>query len=128
MATPLDKDKVVALLNRLLEAELAGVVRYTHSSFLVFGFGRIPIVSWLREQAQESLLAALPGYKAGRCLVIATHSAELIQVADRVLVLSARPGRVKLDLPVDLPRPRTDEMRYTAHFGRLAKRLKEAIE
>ena len=54
----IDKDQVVAVLNRLLEAELAGVVRYTHYSFLVFGFGRIPIVSWLREQADESLLHA----------------------------------------------------------------------
>lgn len=54
----LDKDQVVAVLNRLLEAELAGVVRYTHYSLLVFGFGRIPIVSWLREQADESLLHA----------------------------------------------------------------------
>ncbi|MBA2961760.1 MULTISPECIES: ferritin-like domain-containing protein [Ramlibacter] len=54
----IDRDQVVAVLNRLLEAELAGVVRYTHYSFLVFGFGRIPIVSWLREQAAESLLHA----------------------------------------------------------------------
>src|SRR4051812_37482406 len=54
----IDKDRVVAVLNRLLEAELAGVVRYTHFSFLVFGFGRIPIVSWLRAQADESLLHA----------------------------------------------------------------------
>lgn len=54
----LDQPKVVSVLNRLLEAELAGVVRYTHYSFLVFGFGRIPIVSWLREQADESLLHA----------------------------------------------------------------------
>ena len=54
----IDRDKVVAVLNRILEAELAGVVRYTHYSFLVFGFGRIPIVSWLREQANESLLHA----------------------------------------------------------------------
>ena len=54
----MDKDRVVAVLNRLLEAELAGVVRYTHYSFLVFGFARIPIVSWLREQANESLLHA----------------------------------------------------------------------
>lgn len=52
----LDKqEQVVAVLNRLLEQELAGVVRYTHYSFLVFGFGRIPIVAWLREQADESL-------------------------------------------------------------------------
>ena len=54
----MNKERVVAVLNRLLEAELAGVVRYTHYSFLVFGFGRIPIVSWLREQADESLLHA----------------------------------------------------------------------
>lgn len=52
------QEQVVAVLNRLLEAELAGVVRYTHYSFLVFGFGRIPIVAWLREQADESLLHA----------------------------------------------------------------------
>jgi bacterioferritin len=54
----MDREQVVGVLNRLLEAELAGVVRYTHYSFLVFGFGRIPIVSWLREQADESLLHA----------------------------------------------------------------------
>jgi bacterioferritin len=54
----LDTDKVVGVLNRLLEAELAGVVRYTHYSFLVFGYGRIPIVSWLRSQADESILHA----------------------------------------------------------------------
>ena len=48
----------IAVLNQILERELAGVVRYTHYSFLVFGFGRIPIVSWLREQASESLLHA----------------------------------------------------------------------
>ena len=53
-----DTDKIVTVLNRVLEAELAGVVRYTHYSFLVFGFGRIPIVSWLRQQANESLLHA----------------------------------------------------------------------
>lgn len=54
----IEKDQVVGVLNRILEAELAGVVRYTHYSFLVFGFGRIPIVAWLREQAAESLLHA----------------------------------------------------------------------
>jgi bacterioferritin len=54
----IEQERVVALLNRLLEAELAGVVRYTHYSFLVFGYGRIPIVSWLRDQATESLTHA----------------------------------------------------------------------
>jgi bacterioferritin len=54
----IEKDKVIAVLNQILESELAGVVRYTHYSFLVFGFGRIPIVSWLRQQADESLAHA----------------------------------------------------------------------
>ena len=54
----IDKDRVVALLNGILEQELAGVIRYTHYSLLVFGYSRIPIVSWLREQATESLLHA----------------------------------------------------------------------
>jgi bacterioferritin len=54
----LDEKPVIDVLNRLLEAELAGVVRYTHYSFLVFGFGRIPIVHWLRAQAEESLTHA----------------------------------------------------------------------
>ncbi len=53
-----DQQKVVAVLNRILEMELAGVVRYTHYSLLVFGYGRIPIVSWLRDQANESLAHA----------------------------------------------------------------------
>ena len=56
--TELDQERVVGVLNRILEVELAGVVRYTHYSFLVFGFGRIPIVSWLQTQADESLLHA----------------------------------------------------------------------
>jgi bacterioferritin len=54
----LDTQRAVDVLNRLLEAELAGVIRYTHYSLLVFGYGRIPIVSWMREQANESLLHA----------------------------------------------------------------------
>lgn len=51
----IDQKNVIAVLNRILEQELAGVVRYTHYSFMVFGYGRIPIVSWLRDQADESL-------------------------------------------------------------------------
>lgn len=48
-------EKVIAILNDILEAELAGVVRYTHYSLMVFGYNRIPIVKWLRDQATESL-------------------------------------------------------------------------
>ena len=54
----LDKDRAIATLNRILEQELAGVVRYTHYSLMVFGFGRIPIVSWLQAQATEALAHA----------------------------------------------------------------------
>ncbi|MGO9805048.1 MAG: bacterioferritin [Steroidobacteraceae bacterium] len=46
--------KVVETLNRILELELAGQVRYLHYSFMIFGHNRIPIVSWLRGQADES--------------------------------------------------------------------------
>src|SRR5580700_2218735 len=54
----IEKNRVIELLNRILESELAGVIRYTHYSLLVFGYNRIPIVSWVREQATESLTHA----------------------------------------------------------------------
>jgi len=64
-----------------------------------------------------------------KTVIMVTHSiGEALFLADRVLVLSARPGKLKLDLTVDLPRPRADEIRYTAHFGNLARKLKIAIE
>lgn len=56
--TALDTKATIDALNKILEAELAGVVRYTHYSLMVFGYNRIPIVSWLRAQATESLTHA----------------------------------------------------------------------
>ena len=58
MEKALDKIAVVATLNRILETELAGVVRYTHYSLMITGYNRIPIVSWMRGQAAESLAHA----------------------------------------------------------------------
>src|SRR5271170_4738595 len=54
----LSKDEVIALLNRIVELELAGAVRYTQYSLMVFGHARIPIMGWMREQAAEALLHA----------------------------------------------------------------------
>ena len=54
----IDKDAVINVLNKILEAELAGVVCYTHYALMVFGYNRIPIVSWMRSQASESLAHA----------------------------------------------------------------------
>lgn len=53
-----DKAAAVKLLNQIMEAELAGVVRYTHYSLMVFGHNRIPIVSWLRNEANTCLTHA----------------------------------------------------------------------
>ncbi len=50
-----DKAAAVALLNEILETELAGVVHYTHYALMVFGYSRIPIVSWLRAEATTCL-------------------------------------------------------------------------
>lgn len=53
-----DKAGAVALLNQIMEAELAGVVRYTHYALMVFGHNRIPITSWLRGEATTCLAHA----------------------------------------------------------------------
>jgi len=53
-----DNQKAIEILNRIMELELAGVVRYTHYALMVFGYNRIPIVSWLDGNANESLAHA----------------------------------------------------------------------
>ena len=64
-----------------------------------------------------------------KTVILVTHSInESLFLADRVLVLTQRPGRIKMDMEVDLPRPRVDDIRYTPHFGKLAMKLREAIE
>ena len=63
-----------------------------------------------------------------KTVIMVTHSiSEALLLSDRVLVLSQRPGRVCLDLDVEFPRPRDEEMRYTEPFGKLARELKAAI-
>lgn len=53
-----EKQAAIETLNRIMELELAGVVRYTHYSLMVFGYNRIPIVSWLKGNADESMAHA----------------------------------------------------------------------
>ena len=57
-ASGLDEDAVITALNNILEAELSGVVRYTHYSLMIIGPNRIPLVGFMKEQANESLLHA----------------------------------------------------------------------
>jgi len=55
----LNEQRVCEILNEIIELEMAGVVRYAHSSLMVTGPNRIPIVTFLQEQANESLQHAL---------------------------------------------------------------------
>lgn len=62
-----EKQQAIEILNNIMELELAGVVRYTHYSLMVYGYGRIPIVSWLKGNADESLIHA---HKAGELVTL----------------------------------------------------------
>jgi bacterioferritin len=55
----LDHDEAIEVLNEIVELELAGAVRYTQYSLMVFGHARIPIIDWMRSQADEALLHAV---------------------------------------------------------------------
>ena len=87
--------KIVDSLNHILELELAGVVRYLHYSFMIFGHNRIPIVGWLRDQAEESKthatqagehitnLGGHPSLKIGSLLE--THKHNVDEILDEAL-------------------------------------------
>lgn len=79
-----------------------------------------------REQMGVELLRI---WQARRTTVLmVTHSiSEALLLSDRVLVLSSRPGKIISDMVVDLPRPRSDQLRYEAHFGNLSRQLKAQI-
>jgi bacterioferritin len=63
----IDSDKVIKILNKIMELELAGVVRYTHYSLMIFGYNRIPIVDWMKKNANEGLAHAA---KAGELVTL----------------------------------------------------------
>ncbi len=62
-----DKQAAIAALNRIMESELSGVVRYTHYSLMIYGYNRIPIVSWMKGNATEGLDHA---HKAGEMVTL----------------------------------------------------------
>jgi NitT/TauT family transport system ATP-binding protein len=79
-----------------------------------------------REQMGVELLRVWQARR--KTVVMVTHSiSEALLLADRVLVLTQRPSRIGLELTVDLPRPRFEDTRYSAHFQVLAKQLRAAI-
>ena len=61
------KTPAIDALNRIMELELAGAVKYTHYALMVYGYNRIPIVSWLKDNANESLTHA---HKAGELVTL----------------------------------------------------------
>ena len=67
MASAKKTKAIIAILNRIMETELAGVVRYTHYSLMVYGYNRIPIVGWLNTNATESLTHA---HRAGELVTL----------------------------------------------------------
>ena len=76
----LNQSKVCDILNTIVEYEMAGVVRYAHSSLMVTGPYRIPIVQFLQEQANESLQHAL---QAGELITgLDGHPSQIIAPID----------------------------------------------
>jgi NitT/TauT family transport system ATP-binding protein len=80
-----------------------------------------------RERMGTELLRV---WKAQRATVVmVTHSiTEAVLLADRVLVLSERPAKIVLDLPVPMARPRSLDLTYTPEFGQLASKVRSAIQ
>jgi NitT/TauT family transport system ATP-binding protein len=79
-----------------------------------------------REQMNMELLRIWQARRVTAVMV--THDLqEAIFLADRVLVMSPRPGRIRTEVAVNLPRPRRLEVMYTEFFGALSREVREAI-
>jgi NitT/TauT family transport system ATP-binding protein len=79
-----------------------------------------------RVQLQQDLLATWSGHK--RTVMFITHDVdEAVFLADRVVVMGARPGRIVRTIDIDLPRPRTEETRFAAAFTKIRADLWHAV-
>tara|TARA_B100001093_G_scaffold519504_1_gene608840 strand:- start:497 stop:955 length:459 start_codon:yes stop_codon:yes gene_type:complete len=63
----IDNQPAIDILNEIMEAELAGVVRYSHYALMVYGYNRIPIVDWMKANANEGLMHA---HRAGELVTL----------------------------------------------------------
>jgi bacterioferritin len=96
----LDLDSTVETLNEIVELELAGVVRFTQYSLMVFGHARIPIMHWMREQAQQSLAHAVQAGEEVTALganvslkigeLVGTHHASVDDILQEMLIQERR--------------------------------------
>jgi NitT/TauT family transport system ATP-binding protein len=87
-------------------------------------FGSLDAIT--REQMNLELLRIWEASK--KTVVMVTHSIqEAIFLADRVLIMSPRPGHIEAIVPIDLPRPRRPEMVYRERFGTLFRRVRHII-
>ena len=79
-----------------------------------------------REHMNQELLRIWEA--TGTTILFVTHSSpEAVFLSDRVLVLGARPGRVKLELPIELPRPRDPAVKETVEFARHTAALRRVL-
>ena len=96
----IDRDETLKTLNQIVELELAGVVRFTQYSLMVFGHARIPIMDWMREQAQQSLAHAIQAGEEVTALggnvslgigeLVGTHHGSVDDILQEMLVQERR--------------------------------------
>ena len=96
----IDRDETLKTLNEIVELELAGVVRFTQYSLMVFGHARIPIMGWMREQAQQSLAHAVQAGEEVTALggnvslnvgeLVGTHHGSVDDILQEMLVQERR--------------------------------------
>jgi NitT/TauT family transport system ATP-binding protein len=105
---------------------LARALAYDPATFLMdepFG----PLDALTRMRIGREFLAIWE--RVGKSVVFVTHDVEeAIALADRVLVMSARPGRIKAEYAIDLPRPRDyEEIRFAPRFHELQREIWHAL-